>query len=401
MPQLAAHIAFAHAYHLSGGSEEVWASVADVLTGHVWRMLSALSCALAYTDDRNRVDPSGTTQSLRRPDYCGWLNGVLAMKAEHKRKREKLKKALEELTSKMKVWNPLVLRGLPFLPCYAVGGDLIQFAVITPDPGGRPQLHTVSDVLSMASAIDRLRILALSFNMFRILVWLRSRMPDDVIPLYQAQTRADGGSITVFDDCVVKRCVLVAPREVYDALASGTIPCAVRVTAFKPATDRQPLARLKLQPVALEAKPRDETQLRRAVACVLRALHALHALGFAHRDVRWPNVLRADTAGTAWLLCDFELAGAVDEPLPGAWAIAPERVAPEARAPGAAYAAADDVWQVGRLLLDAGLAQLSPAAAAFVAALQAPRAERPVLALAARGIHCRGPVEAIPQGSAP
>jgi hypothetical protein len=384
MPNLEALLAFAFDYQMSGGSEEVWASLADVLTGHVWRLLSALSGALSFVDDRNTADASGSTLTGLRPDYCVWVNGALVLKAEHKRTRAELAKALSELQSKMSTWNPLVMRGMPFLPCFAVGGDLIQFALLTPGPPvGSVRLEAVTDTLSMRVPADRLRVLAVSFNMFRILVWLRGRMPDvAVMPLFQPQLRSDGGSITVFDDHVVKRCAVLAPAAVYNCLASGAIPCAVRVLDVKPATAPHLFARLKLQPVALEAKPRDEAQLRRALACVLMALEALHAAGFVHRDVRWPNVLRADADGHAWLLCDFELADAIGKPLPGTWAISPDRVAPEVRALGTPYTASDDIWQVGRLLASADLGQLPPAAAEFAAALQAPRAERPTASAA-------------------
>lgn len=109
------------------------------------------------------------------------------------------------------------------------------------------------------------------------------------------------------------------------------------------------------------------------------------------------QLMNTDLQSGSWLLVRFDasegarvsrhalalaLADALDEPLPGARATAPEHVAPEARAPGAAYASSDDLWQVGRLLPHAGLTQLSPAAMAFAAALQAPRAERPTALVA-------------------
>lgn len=377
MPQLETLLAFAFEYQRSGESEEVWASLADGLTGAVWRSLSALSGALSFLDDRNASDSSGTTQTGLRPDYCLWLYGALVLKAEHKRKRSELNKALEDLVKKMSTWNPLVMRGMPFLPCYVVAGDLIQFVVLVPGPAGSVRTEPVTDTLSMSVPAERLRVLAISFNMFRLLVWLRSRMPDTVLPLFKPQLRNDGDSITVHDNYIVKRCAVLAPSGVYDCLADGAIPCAVRVLSVKPPTKTQLFACLKLEPVALEVKPRDEAELRRALTCVLMALAALHARGFVHRDVRWPNVLRADAAGDAWLLCDFELADVIGEPLPGSWTINPDHVAPEVRVPDTPYTAPDDVWQVGRLLSSAGLEQLSPAAVAFAAVLQQPRSERP------------------------
>ena len=363
MPELEALLESAFSWQVSSSTEDVWASLADVLTGHVWRTLSKLAGTFAYVDNRC------TTDSLR-PAYCGWSNRALVMKAERKVQLAALQAALDELASKMRGWNALVLCGVPFLPCFAVGGHLIQFAVVYSGPNSTACVQPVTDPMPMSTGRDRLRVVAASFNMFRIMTWLRARMPDPVIPLYVEQPRAGGGSVTVFDDHVIKRCRRVAPQPLYHALApGGGIPCAVRVVEHTRPSAERPLARLKLQPVALQALPRDEAELRRATAAVLHALAALHARGFVHRDVRWPNVL-ADGSG-GWLLVDFELADAAGEPLP-AGAVDADAVAPEARVPRAPYTPAADAWQVGRLMRTAGITQLSPAASALADALSAP-----------------------------
>ena len=372
MPDLEALLEFSHGYCVSsGGTEEMWASLADVLTGNAVQRLCALA-AVPYTDNRNSADTSGATQGRLRPDYCAWINGALVLKAEHRRSTEQLAGAMDALRDKTVSWNPLVMRGMPFLPCYAVGGHLIQFALLLPGPGPSVRIEAVTEVLSMASPSDRLRVLATSFNLFRLIVWLRARMPLTVPKLYARQPRRDGGSITVYEDHVVKRCRVTAPADVYKRLQAGAIPCAVRVTEHALGTRDGALARLVIRPVALEMRPHDEAGLRTAVVCVLTALAALHAAGFVHRDVRWPNVLHA--GGAQWLLADFELASRVGEPLlPGA--IDPRFVAPEAQPPGAPYGPAADVWQVGRLIGDADVAALSAGALAFAARLEAP--ERP------------------------
>jgi hypothetical protein len=373
MAELEALLESAFRWHVASGTEEVWASLADLLTGHVWRTLSVLAGTFAYVDNRNTTDCSGATQRRLRPDYCGWSNHALVMKAEHKAELTALQAALNELVSKMHGWNALVMRGVPFLPCFAVGGHLIQFAVVYAGPNGTACMETVTEPMPMATGRDRLRVVATSFNTFRIMTWLRARMPAHVIPLYVEQPRADGGSVTVFDDHVVKRCRRVAPEALYDALAAGAIPCAVRVVERTLPSAERPFACLKLQPVAVQMLPHDEAELQRATTAVLRALAALHGRSFVHRDIRWPNVLADGNGG--WLLVDFELAGVADEPLP-AGAFNPDCVAPEVRAPDAPYTPAADLWQVGSLMVRAGLEQLSPHAAALAAALMAPLPER-------------------------
>ena len=373
MPELEAIIESTYCNNVASGTEEVWASMADALVGRVLRKLSELS-AFAYVDNRSSTDGSGATRSKLRPDYCGWSNQALLVKAEHKKTSPELPRALQELKSKMRCWNTLAMRGMPFLPCFAVGGEMLQFALLLSEPGGGIRLETVSDPLCMALPADRLRIMSASFNLFRVIVALRARMPHAILPLYETQLRVGGGSVTVLDDCVVKRCRRLAPPAVYNLLASGaTIPCAIRVTSCRELSADAPLARLEMRPVGLQTSPGGEAELRAAVDSVLRALSALHAHGYVHRDVRWPNLLL--TAGRQWILIDFELSDEIGAPLP-VGAISLDLVAPEARPVDAQYFPADDVWQVGRLLQSWG-GELSQEGAAFAAELTAAREARP------------------------
>lgn len=80
----------------------------------------------------------------------------------------------------MRCWNTLAMHGMPFLPCFAVGGETLQFALLLPEPGGGIRLEKLSDPLCMALPSDRLRILSASLNLFRVIVALRARMVADV-----------------------------------------------------------------------------------------------------------------------------------------------------------------------------------------------------------------------------
>ena len=378
MAELEALLESAYRWHVASGNEEVWATLADLLTGHVWRTLSKLAGTFTYIDNRNSSDRSGATQRMLRPDYCGWISHMLVVKAEHRIHSEQLEDALNLLLSKMNGWNALVMRGLPFLPCFAVGGHLLQFAIVFGGPGGSACIERVTEPMPMSSGRDRLRIVEMSVKFFSILAMLRTKIPAHVIPLYEEQRRADGGSVTVFADHVIKRCIRTAPAAVYEALKAGEIPHAVCVIEHKPLYGTSKLAYLKLQPVCVEVLPSDEAQLRRALIAVLRALFELHARGFVHRDVRWPNVL-ADGSG-GWVLVDFELADVAGSLLP-AGAIDPNFLAPEVRAAGAKYTPAADAWQVGGLLKSAGI-QLSQPAMALAESLTAPLEARLSVALA-------------------
>ena len=61
---------------------------------------------------------------------------------------------------------------------------------------------------------------------------------------------------------------------------------------------------LTLKPCGIEHVPSSLKELVSAIRCVLLALQGVHNLGYAHRDVRWPNVLYVSDED--WRLIDFE-----------------------------------------------------------------------------------------------
>ncbi|CAG8621896.1 13714_t:CDS:2, partial [Funneliformis mosseae] len=90
--------------------------------------------------------------------------------------------------------------------------------------------------------------------------------------------------------------------------------------------------------------PRTELELKVVIRNILDALVGLHELGYVHRDIQWPNILRLNDY--SWILIDLECAGVSGEkvqfkPLEG-WA--PETNETEV------YITKADVYMVGRLL---------------------------------------------------
>ena len=247
---------------VTGGTEEVWASKADDLVGVVLTVLDRLTGALGATSNRNAVDPSGTTDARKRPDYWLLVLGALLLKAEHKRSREELADAKAELASKMNGWNTVALNGLAFLPCFAVGGELLQFCAVVRTATGAITVEDASPAFNMTLDLDRLRIVCAACNMFRVLIALRRRMPAKVPPLYTEQMRSFGTSITVMDNHVVKKC-WPAPDGVYACLeGEGAIPCAIRVTSRVAPNGPGGMTHIKMVPVCAEAMPDSEADLQ-------------------------------------------------------------------------------------------------------------------------------------------
>jgi serine/threonine-protein kinase len=117
----------------------------------------------------------------------------------------------------------------------------------------------------------------------------------------------------------------------------------------------------------------DAPPVGRWLPTLLETLASIHALGWVHGDVKPANVL-FDGEG-APLLGDFGLARPIGAPAtPGsAGYVSPERSA------GAACSPADDVFGIGRLLVDVAKAQaLGPRTRALADACVAPVSARPI-----------------------
>ena len=347
------------------GTEEVVASTADLLTGNVLAALDVLTGALNLRANRNATDPSGATLERLRPDW--WAldgSGALLVKAEHKRRDDELGEAMQDLVEKMSVWNPVALRGLPFLPCYAVGGRWLVFCAVY-QRYDSIVVEKVSAVYNMTVSAHRVLIVIHAFNLYKCMISLRSVMPQHVPSLYVDQVRTRG-TIRVLDDHVLKKCV-PADDDVYVAVAS--LPFAVtisRVPNGEEAKCASGCVQLKITPVCLERLPLNETELKTAIKCVLSALAVFHEGDFVHRDIRWPNLLydMGASGRSRWLLADFELAGKIGSELPVEYRTSLE-MPPEARI-GSALSAAADVWQVGMLVKVWKIGILSELAEGFV-----------------------------------
>jgi hypothetical protein len=164
-----------------------------------------------------------------------WANGALLLKGEHKRTEAELNLAISEFVSKMNGWNPVALRGLPMLPCFAVGGRHIQFCAIIPPrvEGFRHDLRTVSPIYNTGNSTSRLSIIRMSLNMLRVLVVLSRRVWGGQISLCREIPRANDSPIVVMYDHVVK-CCPPASAAMHTALASPDhLPFATRVTPGK------------------------------------------------------------------------------------------------------------------------------------------------------------------------
>jgi hypothetical protein len=141
---------------------------------------------------RNSAGKSGAKSRASRPDYCLWLRRALALKGESRRGQDGLDVAASEVVDKMHGWNPVTLRGLPLLPCYALGGTMLQYYCIMPltVPGGALTSVAVTDVLDLSLRV-RSHAVKVALNMLRA---LRDTLHAPPLPLYKTVAREPAGT---------------------------------------------------------------------------------------------------------------------------------------------------------------------------------------------------------------
>jgi serine/threonine protein kinase len=154
------------------------------------------------------------------------------------------------------------------------------------------------------------------------------------------------------------------------ALAALNHPNVLQVFDFVPATGSNPsylVSELVPGPTLRHLLDRHQGRLSPPLAAVIagqlaEALHAVHAAGIVHRDVKPENVLVAPTGdgGARVVLTDFGVADVVGLPPfapPGALVGSPAYMSPE-QARGEPVGPASDQWALGLLLYEMATGRL-------------------------------------------
>jgi serine/threonine protein kinase len=204
--------------------------------------------------------------------------------------------------------------------------------------------------LDLRMAFDRLRLVQYSVNLFRIFKTFSNavKLNPNVanLKLFTAVNRADGGTLTLMEDMVIKDCKPQDPR-IYEILPR--ISNVVRVQVTGRVVQPPNTVRLHITPIGTNRLPSNIDELKSAIRSVLRAAMDLHSERYLHRDIRWPNILR--TIHGQWLLTDFELAAQINQPLPSE-CLEVETFSPEVRQRNVPCTPALDMWQIGQLVVD-------------------------------------------------
>lgn len=349
MPRLELLFTSAFSLIVADGTEEVWATYVDSLTGKVWQAIDNVVGKLSLQVNRNASDTSGATEKGLRPDFLLVSDGAMLCKAEHKQHSANFEQAKSELISKMAVWNPVLHRGLPFLPCYAAAGAIVQFFAISPSHAGSGQcvLTETTPIVHINTGVGRLEVVQYAFNMYRAFVSLRQRMPRRMLTPFIKQRRPDGGFVIIMEHHVTKVCAPVADPDIYAHLTGANpIVNSVNVELQGLYAHNPGYVSLRISPICSPESPETLGELKECIRFVIAAICDLHSRGFVHRDLRWGNVMKH--GAHAWMLIDFELAARPDVELPHNYRHSTE-FPPWSRA-GRPCTFAHDLWQIGRLV---------------------------------------------------
>jgi hypothetical protein len=109
--------------------------------------------------DRNVIDPSATTVRQLRPDYLIWMKNVLVLKGEEK--ADDIRQAVDELTQKNECWNLSVYCKVPYVLCYAAGGNMLQFFATRAQ-----EITPISPCYNLSNPTSELKVI----SMYRMLL---------------------------------------------------------------------------------------------------------------------------------------------------------------------------------------------------------------------------------------
>ena len=281
-------------------------------------LLSAPSRQIAI--DRNSRDFSNTTLNRRlRPDFLFYVNNCLILRGEEKKDTAGLVTAKNELIQKMKNWNNAIYGSLNYVFAYVCAGPSFLLCAISP-----LGITDISRVLDLQILKDRFDLFFLLINLARVIKTIEGRIPLQCPMLYNLMKRADGGTIEIRDDVVVKRIFvsnsalderLQFLEQLYRSMSLLPVPFVSRCHEIRKCTrtvDDAGFIEIVIVPIGCRLIPPTINLLITVLSCVLRALRGVHDLCYAHCDIRWANILRVTDDN--WVLIDFENARKLEDP---------------------------------------------------------------------------------------
>jgi hypothetical protein len=364
---------------LNKSTENAHAMMSNLLECPLVGFLNMVRDAENPVVDCTRYKQESTTESTR-PDWLMTLDALVVFRGEEKVDgvANGLLTASEELTSKL-LWYPLFFGDLEYALGYALCGTKIQLFAIHPDPspvrqeavGGACAVERtkLGVVLDLADFKGRIMLLRYIIQLVRVIQSMASKMPKDAPLLGKGWKRPGSGlssTITFFEKHVRKMLQNVqgGPQfdfeglgQLYDLVKRKMVVNTIQCGTPNIRESRSGVVVLHLFPLGLSRLPKNATELKACLTAVNLALKSMHAHGFVHRDVRWPNIVQK--VNMSWMLIDLEFAAKVKSQAKQAewptWINPDDSRWPE-RVRGQGWGTKGDVWMLGALVHDVGFA---------------------------------------------
>jgi len=351
VPQLAKLVGSIYSSSKFGENEDSVHSLIDALVLDPMKIIGdGADCIFKW--NRNGIDASGATVKGLRPDVLMWLpSGVLAFKGEDKALESDIGMARCELLTKLGNFSDTFFGQAQYQICYAAGGSLLEFLVITRDPsGGRPTCSSLTDQVNLSTVRGRSLCVRYAINIARVLVSLQRAHPEGSVVRLGSRITTHSSVVEVFGDFVRKQTkdftgeVL---QDLYQQIKDRQAPCLVYADDNITFTRTNGLT-VHISPVGFCGRPPASfAEMVVAGRQILTALIWLHENGWVHRDIRPQNILFADGR---WYLMDLEWANIIDSEMaryhPQQEFTPPELIGMEE----GKWTSACDMWQFGKLI---------------------------------------------------
>jgi hypothetical protein len=236
--------------------------------------------------------------TLSRPDTRVVIHGFDVERGESKEKPSGVDAARHDLTKKLRPWSAAYYGDLPGILGIAAGGHTFKAHFIARDGASRELAKGSFGNPADAVGLARLAMAAA--------VYARVRIEDE-----KWGQKKDGVSFRVRGDNPRVEKIYGSARPALAEFYAATREVPGLERGEKHDIDGE--ARVfDLTPYGCSRKPHP-TEARAAMLQIAETVAALHDKGWAHRDLRWPNVvLDCTKQGRRWTVIDCEFAAKVD-----------------------------------------------------------------------------------------
>jgi hypothetical protein len=253
---------------------------------------------LSGTDSYSRDTSEISTRGTKRSDMTLMFHNVPLVIVEEK--HDKVSGAVADIKSKAH-WLPHY-EDVPFVFAIAISVAQFQVYLMTEDEGWKSKPPLVNENIS--DITGRAQCLVHAVNIARVIKFFIERemvCPSEVPFNIWVERTSKKIRLLPALSCVEVR--YDADKEKYEALkklyallVERGVRHIEKMNSFDDATRT-----FQLEPYGVRRQPNSIEELRRALRHVLKCIRDLHEAGYAHCDIRWPNIIKS---GGAWYVID-------------------------------------------------------------------------------------------------